>query len=401
MNRREFGALLFVPRKAVVAGVDFEATPKLLAKARSPKFVTRRAHGLVAAYTQDGNLLMQSSPDLGDTWAPPMRINSVAGEVSDHGENSPQLLYNEAADSLHAVWNARDPKEPSGSLIRCSSSSAMRPGWTPAVTVNDDGGKNSHSFQGAAVGPDGAIYAGWLDMRGRSQSDDYTGSGSGVYLSVSRDGGKTFSKNIEVSRNVCPCCRVAFGFAGKRVVAAWRGIEAGDMRDIWVASSSDGGATWSKPHTAMRDGWKIRGCPHVGPSMASIGGKLYMTWFSEAGGKPAVFVAESSDGGETFVNRRSASIGTADPTHPQFAASEDRLGLVFQARAGSGWGKVGIYYREILASGAMTPLQRIGEGQVTSNYPSVWMGMSGRVFVGWSETLDEGPRAYLVRGRRG
>lgn len=401
MNRREFGALLLAaPQAAVTPKVSFESGPRMLAKARSPKFITRRAHGLLAAYTQGADLMMQSSPDLGDTWTPPLRINSTPGEVSDHGENSPQLLYDESVDGLYAVWNARDPKEPAGSLIRFSSSNAMRPGWTPAVTVNDDGGQTSHSFQGAAVGPDGTIYVGWLDMRGRSQSEEYTGAGSSVYLAVSRDGGKTFSKNVEISRNVCPCCRVAFGFVGKRVVVAWRGIESGDMRDIWVAASSDNGATWSKPHAAMRDGWKIRGCPHVGPSLATIGGKLYMTWFSEAGGKPAIFVAESADGGETFGNRRSASVGTADPTHPLFAAAEDRLGLVFQARAGTGWGKVGVYYREILASGAMTPLQRVGEGQVTSNYPSVWMGMSGRVFVGWSESLEDGPRAYLVRGRR-
>lgn len=419
MNRRNFSQLLLSAPAFAAAGMsasgtlpqtraEFEAKARAIVKGRSPKYVTRRAHGLQMVYTVMGqgggmDLMFQSSPDLGDTFTEPVRVNNVPGEVSDHGENSPQLFYSDAADSIYAVWNAR-VKDASGTLVRFASSSAMRPGWSKAVTINDDGAEASHGFQGAAVGPDGTIYAGWLDMRGRSQSENYTGSGSAVYVSISKDGGKTFSKNVQVARDVCPCCRVSFGFAKGQVVVAWRGIEAGDMRDIWIASSSDSGATWGKQRLAVRDGWKIKGCPHVGPSIATLNGVLYMAWFSEAGGKPAILMADSADGGKTWLHRASVSTGTTDPTHPQLAEGEDRIGLVFQAREGAkgaGWGKVGAYYREITGPGALTPLQRAGEGAVTSNYPSVALGMSGRIFIGWSETTGDGASAYLVRGRRG
>ena len=39
---------------------------------------------------------------------------------------------------------------------------------------------------------------------------------NGIFRSV--DGGKTWSKNVRIARDVCPCCRVAFGFTGGRVV---------------------------------------------------------------------------------------------------------------------------------------------------------------------------------------
>ena len=412
MNRRNFSQILLVA-PAFAAGslppsrAEFEPQPRVLVKGRSPKFVTRRAHGLSVIYTVAApgggmDLMFQSSPDLGDTFTEPVRVNDVPGEVSDHGENSAQLFYSDSTDALYAVWNAR-VKDAPGTIIRFASSSAMRPAWSKALTINDDGAQASHGFQGAAVGPDGTIYAAWLDVRGRSQSETYTGSGSSVYIATSRDSGKTFSKNIQVARDVCPCCRPSFGFAKGQVVVAWRGIEAGDMRDIWAASSSDSGATWNKQHLAVRDGWKIKGCPHVGPSIAALNGILYMAWFSEAGGKPAILMADSADGGKTWLHRAAVSTGTTDPTHPQLAEGDGRIGLVFQARAAgkaAGWGKVGAYYREIAGPGAITPLQRVGEGAVTSNYPSVALGLSGRIFIGWSETTDGGANAYLIRGRR-
>ena len=158
----------------------------------------------------------------------------------------------------------------------------MRTLWSPAKILNDDGLPVSHSFQSAAVGPDGIIYAAWLDGRdGRSTTEGATGGTTSIYLTKSTDGGKTFSKNVRVARSVCPCCRVAFGFVEGKVLLAWRQVEAGDIRDIHFASSMDRGDTWQTGKPVFRDGWKIKGCPHVGPSMATLNGKVYVTWFSE------------------------------------------------------------------------------------------------------------------------
>jgi hypothetical protein len=402
-----------VPEKRVA----FEKEPRLVAAGRSPKYLARRSHGLLMLYTgksaggRGQDLFFASSSDLGDSFDEPQRVNHVAGEVSDHGENSPQLLASPDDATLYAVWNARDSKDPSVSHVRFSRSAAIRPSWSPALTVNDDAQPASHNFQGAAVGPDGTIYVAWLDGRNRAgshdsahgdHSDQFTGGTSDVYLSRSTDGGKTFERNVKIAANICPCCRVSIGFDRGRVFVAWRQVEAGDIRDIYLAASSNKGQTWGKPVLVARDGWKINGCPHVGPALASLNDRLYVTWFTEAEGKPAINMAWSADGGETFSPKKLISQGTTDPTHPQMIAGEGKLALVFQARDAAedaGWGKMSVFYREILSDGSLSPLVRAGRGTNGASYPGIALGTSGRIFLGWTETADGKPGAYLLRGR--
>ena len=397
-----------------VASVSFEKTPQALhdgKSAKSPKFISRRAQGLLSIYTvpaeRGADLYYSSSSDIGDSWSEPQRINHIPGEVSDHGENSPQVFLSPDEMTLYAFWNARDPKNPAASHVRFSKGSAMMTTWSPAVTIDDDPAPNSHGFQGAAVGPDGTLYAAWLDGRDKEASKtlDYTAGASAVYLTTSKDGGKTWSKNQRIAINVCPCCRVSFGFTGNKAVVAWRGVDNGDLRDIYTAVSEDAGANWSQPNLVNRDNWKIKGCPHVGPSLASVGDKIFVVWFSEANGNPGIFFTSTTNG-KDFAPKRTFSDGTVDPTHPYVASFENRLAVAFQARDAKdkdSWGKMNIYYRELNSTGALTPLVKAGspkEGAVT--YPSLALGMSGRTFLGWTETRGEkGPQAHLLRGRFG
>ena len=392
----------------------FEKEPRLIVAGRSPKYLARRSHGLQMIYSakaQNGpgqDLFFQTSSDVGDSFEGALRVNNVPGEVSDHGENSAQLLASPDEATLYAVWNARDPKDPSLSIVRFSRCAAMRPAWSPAITVNDDNQPVSHAFQGAAVGPDGVIYIAWLDGRNRKESHgdhashEFTGGTSDLYFSRSLDGGKTFEKNVRIASNVCPCCRASIAVARGRVLVSWRQVEPGDVRDIYVAGSADRGQTWGKPVLVARDSWKIKGCPHCGSALATLNNRLYVSWFTEGGGKPVINLAWSDNGGESFSPKQPISDGTTDPTHPQIATGDGKLAIVFQARdaaQGSGWGKMGVYYREIPAGGAISRLVRAGEGKSSVSYPSVALGMSGRIFLGWTETVDGKPGAYLLRGR--
>lgn len=384
----------------------FEKEPRVVTAGRSPKYLARRSHGLQMIYSAKQDLFFQSSADVGDSFEGALRVNNVPGEVSDHGENSAQLLASPDEANLYAVWNARDPKDPTSSIIRFSRSAAMRPAWSPAITVNDDNQPVSHAFQGAAVGPDGAIYVAWLDGRNKKEShaghSDHTGGTSDLYFSRSIDGGKTFEKNVRVAGNVCPCCRASIAVVRGRLLVSWRQVEAGDLRDVYVAGSPDRGQTWHKPVLVARDSWKIKGCPHCGPVLATLNDRLYVSWFTEGGGKPVINLAWSDNGGESFSPKQPISGGTTDPTHPQIATGDGKLAVVFQARdaaQGGGWGKMGVYYREIHAGGTMSRLVRAGEGKSGASYPSIALGMSGRIFVGWTETVDGKPGAYLLRGR--
>jgi hypothetical protein len=423
--KKALALLIAAPACFVLAGAaarqfNFETEARVVCQGRSPKVVARRAHGVLMTYTarsdsgQGHDLFFQSSSDVGDAFESRQRINSEPGEVSDHGENSPQLLTSPDDSTLYAVWNSRDAKNPMGSHVRFSRSAAMRPAWSPAITVNDDLQPVSHGFQTAAVGPDGTIYAAWLDGRNRaerqgdpaahhhSSGKGVTGGTSDVYLARSADGGRAFEKNVRIAGRICPCCRPAIGFSKGRVIVAWRQVDDGDIRDIYAATSSDKGATWGAPARVARDNWAINGCPHVGPALATLGDRLYVAWFSEGSNEPSINLAWSNDGGNTFSVKRPVSEGTVDPTHPQLAATQDRLALVFQARdaaTNNGWGKMAAYYREIYSDGSLSPLVLAGRSEAGASYPTVALGMSGRIFVGWTQGGEGGFQGYLVRGR--
>jgi hypothetical protein len=386
--------------------VRFEPEPRVVAEGRSPKLVARRQHGLYLLYSArspngGADLWIRSSQDLGDTFSEPMRVNDIEGEVSDHGENSAQLLLSPDQNMLYVVWNGKDPSVAGGSHVRFARSSAMAPSWSKAVTLNDDKLPVSHSFQGAAVAPDGAIFVAWLD--GREQKSGRTLEGtSALYLARSFDGGQTWEPNTRVAGDICPCCRVAIGFSGGKVLVFWRGVEPDQTRDIYVAASPDRGATWSSPRLVARDGWQINGCPHVGPAVAAAHEKLWVVWFTEARNDPAIYAAWTADGGASFSEPIRISEGVTDPTHPAVASDGERLSITFQARdAGlrSGWGRVYPYYREIRADGKLSSLVRLPVLEANSTYPSVASGLSGRVFLSWTETVNGQPRAVVLRGR--
>ena len=47
----------------------------------------------------------------------------------------------------------------------------------------------------------------------------------------------------------------------------------------------------------------------------------------------------------------------------------------------------------------MSPLVRAGEGKGSLMYPTAQLGLSGRIFLGWTETVEGESKAVLLRGR--
>jgi hypothetical protein len=247
------------------------------------------------------------------------------------------------------------------------------------------------------------LYAAWLDFR----DPQHTAPGTAhVYLTKSTDKGATWGKNIPVANNVCPCCRPAIAFgANGEVFAAWRNVDAGDVRDVTLAVSSDNGASFGKPVLMANDNWKISGCPHTGPQLVVKGKRLYTAWHSEGDGANAgVRLAWSDDNGKTFSKPVIASGDVNDTNHPSLSLSEDgRLLLAFQGREPAekeGWGSVRAFLVEIYDNGAISAPYAIPGSKKTAQFPTVVAGTVGRVFVAWTEATDKGVQVMLSRGRK-
>jgi hypothetical protein len=87
----------------------------------------------------------------------------------------------------------------------------------------------------------------------------------------------------------------------------------GEYRHIAVASSGDGGATFSAPLIVSDDQWVIAGCPVSGPALSvAVDGALRVMWYTAGErGTPGLYWAESRDGGKSFSESRLFAAGQA------------------------------------------------------------------------------------------
>jgi len=374
----------------------FEAKPRVVAEGRDPVVAVRASGALSLMKVDKGNLWLQTSFDGGDSFEDPVRINDAEGEVSSHGESSPQMQVRTRSE-FYCLWQTRRGED--GSALRFSRSLNWGESFSKAIDVDTPAGA-SQSFFTMNVSPAGVIFVSWLD--GRERGKGRPGS-SAVYLARSTNRGASFEKPVRVALDACPCCRPNIAFTEKNVHGSWRAILGNNVRDILVATSADDGATWSTPTRVAEDNWVLNGCPHSGASMAALGKRLFITWHAVREKQAGLSLAYSDDAGKTFSRRIVLSEGILEANHPFLQATGDRLSLVFQGReAGEaqGWGPINTYYRDVDAQGRVSAVERIGRHSASASYPVFAFEEPGRFFVAWTETGKNGKAVVIARGRR-
>ncbi len=353
-----------------------------------------------------------------------IRVNVTADEVRDGGENGPILLHDPTRNKMYAVWNASDPRHSMANFMRFSAYDGETRSWSKTLTVNDDVSPSTHTFQGAGVGTDGTVYVAWLDRRELPirNADGYPGGGLrtrhkniegtvALYLARSRDQGRTFERNVRVAGNVCPCCRAAVGFSKGNVIVAWRSVEEGDIRDISVSISSDRGMRWSEPKIVARDNWKINGCPHAGPTIATAGDRTYIAWLTGGDGGPGIFLASTKDGGRSFTPRRKVSSGAA--AQPFLAGSENAVVLVFRGSLnddptsgtnGHDGGhadspSASVFLCTLQGDGSMAEPVRVPNTNGSVVYPFAALTKDGEIAISWKDGRQQQPIGRWLTGR--
>jgi hypothetical protein len=221
--------------------------------------------------------------------------------------------------------------------------------FSSAVKVNDDTVPASHGMHSLAVTGDGRVVMAWLDERNvkttphdmskmsSEMHHEESEPNSEVFSAVSIDGGRTFSANQRIATEACPCCKTTLlAAADGTVYAAWRQVLEGDHRHIAVASSSDGGATFSQATMVSNDQWQIHACPVSGAALASSEkGEVEVAWYTEGAAGPAgLYFAHSHDGGKTFSERKLVSDAAKAGT-PTLVPSPDGLTAIFAAKDGN------------------------------------------------------------------
>ena len=146
--------------------------------------------------------------------------------------------------------------------------------WSAPTRVNSVTNSAREGMHAMVSDGKGLVYAAWLDLRN---------SGTELWGASSRDGGRTWGRNTLIYRSpdgtICQCCHPTLASDGAgRLWAMWRNAVAGS-RDLYAASSRDGGETFS---TSMKLGsgtWRLNACPMDGGSaLVRPDGELLTAW---------------------------------------------------------------------------------------------------------------------------
>jgi hypothetical protein len=309
------------------------------------------------------NVVLEAVTPAGRQLRAPVRVNATPGDASTHDQAPPQVALGPRGE-VYVVWQKSTPVPgrafPRSDLRFAASTDGGRT-FGPTITVNDDAGgpPSSHTVHNVVVAPDGRVIVSWLDARvrdraraaleasGRLQPEapashshgetmraheasaaEASLPGSEIRAASWSPGDPSFSPSTVVDGNTCPCCRTAMAIGPEGTLfVAWRKVYPGNVRDVVVARSTDGGRSFSAPVRVHADGWVYDGCPHAGPGLAvDAAGKVYAGWYTGKEGAQGLYVARSGDGGRSFGEP--LPLLRADwvpPSQVKLAAAGDRV----------------------------------------------------------------------------
>lgn len=252
----------------------------------------------------------------------PVRVNPD-GLQAESLHQSPGLAVGPGHE-IYVSWSSPKSKPPGvlfASDLQLSRSLDGARSFERPTRVNDDR-PMSHSFEGLAVGADGTVLVGWIDAReGEGQPRSYLARiverGSRVERAVQLDGGET-----------CVCCRLDVATGDHSVATVWRRVFPGNVRDMVLGLSRDGGRSFGPASRVKVDGWKIAACPHRGGKVGLDGrGRVHVAWYTEGPDEtPRVLYAASGDGRTFGAPQRLASAAGSVPDHVGLAVT--RTGIV-------------------------------------------------------------------------
>ena len=191
-----------------------------------------------------------------------------------------------------------------------------------------------------------------------------------------------------IASGVCYCCKtsVAVGRDGS-IVASWRHVYPGNVRDIAFTKSTDGGRTFAPPVRVSEDNWKLDVCPENGPAVGvDPGNAIHVVWPTlvqgAAGTEPtmALFYATSSDGRRFTKRQQIPTEGV--PRHSQIAIGADGAITVAWDEQVNGARRIVVAERTLDDKGGVRFVRKsIADG--SGSYPVV-APLPGATIVAWT-----------------
>ena len=146
--------------------------------------------------------------------------------------------------------------------------------WSGPAKVNGAPRSAEEGLLSLAAGGDG-VHAVWLDTRRKTTE---------VYIAKSSDLGATWSERSlyqSPDGHVCECCLPTIAADQEGGVAVMFRNWKGGARDMYALVSRDGGATFAEAAKLGTGTWPLDGCPMDGGGVALRGPRLLSIWRRE------------------------------------------------------------------------------------------------------------------------
>ena len=302
----------------------------------------------------------------------------------------------------------------------------------PPCRTYDSGGY-AHFNKSVVWGTGQNVYTTFASHRGEQQRPEVgvaAGEGDSVIVNRSTDGGRTFERGvvaIQGARDSRPFI-IRPGIAvqprpqgDKLYVVGWHVVNPlnmgaqggqGERRTV-VASSEDGGRTWSAPVFAEAPDEKVR---EITPPVVDRNGSVYMAWRNRddpANAPHPIVVAKSSDGGVTWTrtpinDATPAPAGIPAPTgnagFPKMAYDPNTgpFGALYVTYLGFDFGDLDVLVQRSIDTGVTwSPPLRVNDDPrgngVRQLTPDISVAPNGRVDVVWFDTRTNLPSPIIPR----
>ncbi|MBC8139144.1 MAG: exo-alpha-sialidase [Fibrella sp.] len=266
-------------------------TSTQIAGAGEPQVAVGTGKRVYVAFGAGDTLYASLSTDGGSTYGAPVRVGT-AGRLSLGMRRGPRIVATPKGAVITAVYGKKgDGRD--GELMSWQSVDGGKT-WLGPTVVNDVPGAAREGLHAMAVAPDGTLACAWLDLRE---------AGTQVFAAFSRDGGKTWGKNVRVYRspagNVCECCHPSLADGPDNrlhiILRNW----LGGARDMYVSSTGDGGKSFSPARKLGSGTWPLNACPMDGGALAAAKGDVATFWRREN----TMYLAQTSGAntGETKI----------------------------------------------------------------------------------------------------
>lgn len=245
-------------------------TPESLGKARDPQVAIDHDGAVYVAYGSGDTVYVSASTDRGTSYRSPVQVGQP-GKLSLGMRRGPRIAAHRGVLTVTAIYGAQG-KGRDGDIVAFRSADKGAT-WTGPVVVNDVEGSGREGLHAMAIRSDGTLACTWLDMRSK---------GTTLCLATSSDGGATWSPDTLVytspSGTVCECCHpsLAFDRSGKLHLMFRNWLEG--ARDMYLVETKDF-KTFGPAKKLGSGSWMLNACPMDGGMLAvAQDGSVHTVW---------------------------------------------------------------------------------------------------------------------------